>query len=180
MSVGRALGPSAFGGPVLEASRDLLGKVLVTRAGDALPITEVEAYGGPEDLASHARSGPTDRNRPMFGPPGHWYVYLCYGIHWMLNVVTGPEDQASAVLLRGAVGVTGPGRLTKRLGVTGALSGCPMTEASGLWIEDRGFRVPRTRVRRTPRIGVDYAGAWARRPYRFLIEEEAVIASRER
>lgn len=137
----------------------------------AAMITEVEAYDGPRDRASHASRGRTSRNAPMFGPPGRWYVYLCYGMHWMLNVVTGPRDYPAAVLIRGVEGAAGPGRATKLLGVARPFDGERAARTTGLWIEDRGTRPPRSRIRRAPRIGVDYAGPdWAARPYRFYVE----------
>jgi DNA-3-methyladenine glycosylase len=159
-------------------ARDLLGKLLVARVDGrrvALPLTEVEAYHGSEDRASHAARGRTKRNRPMFGPPGHWYVYFVYGMHWMLNVVTATEDVPSAVLLRGAGDVVGPARLTRRLGVDRAFDARPAVRATGLWIEAGGLVAPRRHVARTPRIGVDYAGeTWAARPWRWVIDPAAL------
>ncbi|MHC5012377.1 MAG: DNA-3-methyladenine glycosylase [Planctomycetota bacterium] len=177
----RVLPPEYFSGTALQTAPRLLGKVLVARRGQArmaLPITEVEAYGGLRDLASHASRGPTPRNRPMFGPPGRWYVYFVYGMHWMLNVVTGPEGMPSAVLIRGAGDIVGPARLTKHLGVDKAFDAEPASRATGLWIEDRGWHVPRRRIRRTPRIGVAYAGPdWSARPYRFVVDPADVRQS---
>ena len=116
------------------------------------------------------------RTEVMFGPAGHWYVYFIYGIHWMLNVVTDDVEHPAAVLIRGAGEWTGPARLTKALAIDKRLNAKPAARASGLWIEDRAIRVPRGAVRRTPRIGVDYAGAWAAKPYRFVMTpmDEAV------
>jgi DNA-3-methyladenine glycosylase len=110
----------------------------------------------------------------MFGPAGVWYVYFCYGVHWMLNVVTESEGYPAAVLLRGVGEWNGPGKLTKALSIDKSLNGAKAARASGLWIEDRGFRPPRGSVSRTPRIGVDYAAAWAKKPYRFLLDRAAV------
>ncbi len=136
-------------------------------------ITEVEAYCGPDDRASHASRGMTPRNRVMFGPPGFWYVYLCYGVHWMLNLVTGVEGYAAAVLLRGIEDVAGPGRLTRLLGIDKSFDGAKCAPASGLWIEGAGTVPPGWRRRRGPRIGVDYAGAhWAAKPYRWWLERK--------
>ena len=149
-----------------------MGKWLVRETPEgprACLITEVEAYDGPEDRASHASRGETDRNAPMFGEAGRWYVYLCYGMHWMVNVVTGPVGYPAAVLLRGAGDLVGPGRLTKGLGISGEQNGQRAGRAGGLWIEDRGTEIRRAWIRRAPRVGVDYAGAWARRPYRFIL-----------
>ncbi len=156
-------------------ARSLLGKFLVRRQGDGFEemqmITEVEAYDGPEDLACHASKGRTARTEVMFAPAGVWYVYLCYGMHEMLNLVTGPRDYPAAVLIRGLEKVSGPGRLTKALQITRTLNGAAALPESGLWIADRGITVPRRAVRATPRIGVDYAGpVWAAKPWRFLLD----------
>ena len=160
-----------FERPVLEVARDLLGCRLCRRLGDRTlrwQITETEAYDGPEDKACHAHKGRTGRTEVMFGPAGVWYVYLCYGVHWMLNIVTGPEDYPAAVLVRGAGSLHGPGRLTRVLAITNALNRRPATPANGLWIE-QGQVVPPDSVLTTPRIGVAYAGPdWAQRPYRFI------------
>lgn len=106
-----------LGGPPDLAARSLLGALLV-RPRLAVRITEVEAYGGPEDSASHARHGRTARNAPMWGPPGRAYLYLCYGVHWMLNVVTGPEGEAAAVLIRGVEVLEGLPAVLRRRGAT--------------------------------------------------------------
>lgn len=162
----------------VRLARDLLGKFLVrTRDGvtDARLITEVEAYDGERDLACHARFGRTARTATMYRPGGCWYVYLCYGVHEMLNLVTGREDWPAAVLIRGVAGANGPGRVTRVLGIDRRLNGTDVAPASGLHLEDRGVRVPRKWVRATPRIGVDFAGpVWAAKPWRFVIEPEWV------
>ncbi|MEM9159601.1 MAG: DNA-3-methyladenine glycosylase [Verrucomicrobiota bacterium] len=156
----------------VRLARELLGKVLVTLVEGrevALAITETEAYDGPEDLACHASKGRTKRTEVMFGAAGHWYVYLCYGVHEMLNLVTGPVDYPGAILIRGLSEVSGPGRLTKRLGIDRRFNGAASSMETGLWIEDRGVLFRDEEVDATPRIGVDYAGPdWANRPYRFL------------
>ncbi|MGC9453016.1 MAG: DNA-3-methyladenine glycosylase [Oceanipulchritudo sp.] len=161
--------------PVPEVARGLLSCRLCRRVGDRIlrwQITETEAYDGPEDKACHAHKGRTQRTDVMFGPAGVWYVYLCYGMHWMLNLVTGPEDYPAAVLIRGAGELHGPGRLTRALDITGALNRKPAARSSGLWIEP-GEKTGDDRIRATPRIGVDYAGTdWAKRPYRFVRENE--------
>jgi DNA-3-methyladenine glycosylase len=155
-------------------ARALLGKFLVRRHADgrieARMITETEAYDGEHDLACHARAGRTARTAVMYEPGGVWYVYLCYGIHEMLNLVVGPRDRPAAVLIRGVEGAPGPGRVTKALGIDRSLNARPAAPASGLWIEDRGVCVARSRVQVTPRIGVDYAGPeWAAKPWRFVL-----------
>jgi len=134
-------------------------------------ITETEAYCGPLDRASHASRGPTPRNRVMFGPPGFWYVYLCYGVHWMLNLVTGPEGYPSAVLFRGVEGHTGPGKLTRALNINKTFDGLRCAKTTGLWIEGPAEILGGWRRRRGPRIGVDYAGPkWAAKHYRWWLE----------
>ncbi|HWA87534.1 MAG TPA: DNA-3-methyladenine glycosylase [Opitutus sp.] len=159
-------------------ARALLGKFLVRRHADgrveARMITEVEAYNGERDLACHARAGRTARTEVLYRAGGVWYVYLCYGVHEMLNLVVGPEHWPAAVLVRGVEGLSGPGRVTKALGIDRRLNAAPAVPAIGLWIEDRGVRVPRKRVEATARIGVDYAGEiWAKRPWRFVMTNDA-------
>ncbi|RME71659.1 MAG: DNA-3-methyladenine glycosylase [Verrucomicrobia bacterium] len=155
-------------------ARRLLGCWLVVKvdgAWRAHRISEVEAYDGPEDRACHASRGRTRRTEVMFAPGGVWYVYLIYGMHEMLNLVTGPADYPAAVLIRGVDGISGPGRLTRALGIDRRFNGRPATRETGLFIEDDGFVVPEGEVRVTPRIGVDYAGPeWAGKPWRFVWE----------
>ncbi len=170
------LAPDFFARGAQAVARDLIGKTLVRRIGGqriAAEIHETEAYIGPHDLACHAAKGRTARTEVMFGPAGYWYVYFIYGMHWMLNVVTGDVDHPAAVLIRGAGDWTGPARLTKALSIDKALNGARLAKASGLWIEDRGIAVPRRRIQRTPRIGVDYAGPWAAKPYRYVLAPSA-------
>ena len=156
-------------------ARWLLGKYLVRRLPDgredARMILETEAYNGERDLACHARAGRTARTDVMYGPGGVWYVYLCYGIHEMLNLVVGPADWPAAILIRGVVGASGPGKVTKVLGIDRRLNRAPANESSGLWIEDRGTRVPAVLIESTPRIGVDYAGPiWSGKHWRFTFD----------
>lgn len=164
---------SFFARPALTVARELLGKYLVRRENGretAIRITETEAYVGPEDLACHASKGLTRRTATMFGPPGHWYVYFTYGMHWMLNVVTDKEGYPAAVLIRGAAGAPGPARLTKTLAIRGTLNGAPAERRSGLWVEDRGEHISKSKIHVAPRVGVHYAGpVWAAKPYRFLL-----------
>lgn len=160
-------------------ARSLVGKVLVRRhPGGAVTrhrIVEVEAYDGEKDLACHASKGRTKRTEVMYQPGGVWYVYLCYGLHEMLNLVTGPADYPAAVLIRRVGDAAGPGRLTKQLKIGRALNGAPATRRSGLWIEDDDFKLRSGALRAGPRIGVDYAGpVWARKPWRFYFEPAAV------
>lgn len=157
-------------------ARALLGKVLVrtTAAGrEARVIVETEAYVGPQDLACHASKGCTPRTQVMFGPGGVWYVYLCYGIHEMLNLVTGPAGHPAAILIRGVEGALGPGRVTRQLAINRALNAQPAAPESGLHLEDHGIVAPPRHVISGPRVGVDYAGPiWAAKPWRFRIASE--------
>lgn len=177
---------SAVSGAVTEAARSLLGHRLVSDTGGtrtAVILTEVEAYGGGDDPASHAARGPSPRNRSMFGPPGTLYVYRSYGVHWCANVVTGPEGMASAVLLRAGVPVEGlsvmkarrarpvhltdgPGKLAQALGVTGELDGASVFD--GL-VRLEGDPAPGEIVA-GPRIGVTKA---IDRPWRFVLMPDA-------
>ena len=162
------------GDDTVALARWLLGKTLVrttARGRTACIITEVEAYDGEHDLACHASKGRTKRTEVMYKSGGIWYVYLCYGVHEMLNLVTGPADYPAAVLIRGVSGITGPGRLTKRLKINRRLNGQIARPASGLHLEDRGLDIPRRQLKSGPRIGVDYAGpVWSRKPWRFYFD----------
>ncbi len=164
---------SFFNRPTLTVARDLLGKFIVRRfrvQETALMITEVEAYDGFGDKASHAHRGQTERNKIMFGPAGCWYVYFTYGIHWMLNIVTAEKGYPAAVLIRGTDKVVGPARLTKWLHIDKKMNGRPASHQTGLWIEERGVVVAKNKIKRAPRVGVSYAGEWAKKPYRFIIK----------
>ena len=180
------------GNDVVGLSRELLGKVLYTKSGGtvtAAMITETEAYAGIDDRASHAHGGRrTRRTEPMFGPGGVAYVYLCYGIHHLFNVVVGDIDNPLAILVRAGkplVGVdsilerrgtdrlvdsllTGPGRLAQGLGITTAMTGTSLLEGA-IWIEDHAITVNPDEVTVGPRVGVDYAGEDAALPYRFRL-----------
>ncbi len=172
----RMLQQEFFGRPTLEVAQDLLGKFLVRRCRGKLmfsEIVEVEAYDGFKDKASHAHRGKTERNRVMFGKAGAWYVYFTYGMHWMLNIVVGPEDYPAAVLIRGVKDVTGPGRLTKHFKISGNFNGRECSRKGGLWIEDRGTKIAPKNVKRAKRVGVDYAGRyWTNKKWRFLISQQ--------
>jgi DNA-3-methyladenine glycosylase len=154
----------------------LLGKFLVHRVGGVERvgrIVEVEAYLGPHDLAAHASKGLTKRTRIMFGPPGHVYVYLIYGMHHCMNVVTEAEGHAAAVLLRALEPVAGidsrtqgPGLLCKAMGINLAANGHDLL-SDDLFVA--GSDTPGLDIVARPRIGVDYAGEWAARLLRFYI-----------
>lgn len=166
----------------VDLARSLLGRHLVRRFPDgqveARMIVEVEAYDGEADKACHARAGLTKRTEPLYAAGGIWYVYLCYGIHEMLNLVVGPEGWPAAILIRGVEGAIGPGRVTKALAIDRSLNTrSALDPATGLWLEDRGVRIPARAIRATPRIGVDYAGPiWARKHWRFHFDPAALPA----
>ena len=171
----RIMSPGEFqSNDTLALARSLLGKALVrtTKSGcERLLINEVEAYDGELDLASHASKGRTKRTEVMYQLGGVWYIYLCYGIHEMLNLVVGPPNHPAAILIRGAGEVVGPGRLTKRLQIDRTLNGLPSAQASGLHIEDVGIKIPRREIKTSFRIGVDYAGpVWSKKPWRFQFQ----------
>jgi len=162
-----------FKRPTILVAQELLGKFLVKKNGSkrvAHMITEVEVYDGPRDLGSHAARGLTPRTKIMFGPAGYWYVYFTYGIYWMLNIVTREKDYPAAILIRGVERISGPGRLTRALDINRKFNGRAATESSGLWIEDRGIKIPNGKIKKGPRIGIDYAGPyWAKRHWRFWL-----------
>jgi DNA-3-methyladenine glycosylase len=163
---------------------DLLGKHLVHRDGVVERvgrIVEVEAYLGPHDLAAHSAKGLTPRTKVMFGPPGHAYVYLIYGMHWCMNVVTEAEGRAAAVLLRALEPVQnlegrsqGPGLLCKAMGIDRRHHGMDLL-GEELYLEAPAEQ-PTFKVVRRPRIGVDYAGVWARRLLRFYIKGNPYVS----
>ena len=183
---------SFYSGPnPVKVARGLLGKIVRVKGksgGCAARIVETEAYGGAQDRASHAWKGRTARNESMFGRPGTAYIYLCYGIHRMMNVVTAPEGVAAAVLIRGVEPLEGVEKMARRRGVSASefrLTAGPgaLTQALGIcmdWcgsdlvcgpisIEDDGVKVPKGKIEAGRRVGVNYAGPAARFPWRFWI-----------
>lgn len=173
-----------FARDALVLARALVGTFLVVRRGEHVQtarIVETEAYRGPKDLACHARSGLTRRTKALFGPPGHSYVFLIYGMYECFNVVGLAEGRGHAVLVRGVEpgpgleGATnGPGRLTRALGITRADNEIDLTsEASRIFVAARARR-PRITV--TPRVGVAYAGEWADKHWRFFDAESAHVS----
>jgi len=176
MPESRVIARMFYNRPALEVARELLGQRLVVTAGGqrrAGIIVETEAYVGTQDLACHASRGRTPRTEVMFGPPGHAYVYLVYGMHHCFNAVTCPEGEAAAVLVRavapeeGLPGRTdGPGRLCRAYGLSRAHDRLDLCGGSMVSVEV-GEGVSRKHTARGPRVGVYYSGAWAARPYRF-------------
>lgn len=168
----------------VDVAKDLLGKYLihVDRGVERIGrIVEVEAYLGPHDLAAHSARGRTARTEVMFGPPGHAYVYLIYGMHFCMNVVTQPEGHASAVLLRALEPVQnvegrtcGPGLLCKAMGIDRRLNAHDLL-SNDLYIA-KGPELSPLKIVKRPRVGVDYAGHWARRLLRFYIRDSSCIS----
>ena len=153
-----ALPRGFFERDAVTAARELAGCRVARRMPDGslrvLTITETEAYCGEEDTACHAHRGRTKRTEMLYMAGGRFYIYLCYGIHWLLNTVTGPQDAPQGVLIRACRGFEGPGKLTKQLEITGALNGADIGDCPELWIEDEGRDV---RIVTAPRVGIAYA-----------------------
>lgn len=191
-----------FSHPTLTVAKDLLGAYLVREINGRRiegVITEVEAYVGPEDKASHASRGRTPRTEVMFGPAGVWYVYMIYGMHHCLNIVTEKEGYPAAVLIRSITVsnkdnldiipsnvniarrssvtvnnqnlISGPGRVCRYFKIDRRLNNKQAVRASGLWIENKGLIIPPHHIKRTPRIGVEYAGLWKDKLRRFYLTE---------
>ena len=174
--IGKKLNKEFFLQPTLEVAKRLLGKYLITNREDKFQIgriTETEAYIGPEDKASHAFRGKTKRNKIMWEEGGRLYVYLIYGVYHCLNIVTEKIGFPAAILIRaiepifGILGKTdGPGKLCRELGITQKNTGLDITKSNKIYIKDIGEKPKR--IIATPRIGVDYAGEWAKKRWRFV------------
>ncbi|RPH32932.1 MAG: DNA-3-methyladenine glycosylase [Bacteroidales bacterium] len=167
---GNRLGFDFYNRDVLDVAPELVEMTLVRSFDDdsiqRFIITEVEAYRGVEDLACHASKGRTPRTEVMYQQGGLVYVYLIYGMYWMLNIVTGEPNNPQAVLIRGLEGCYGPGRLTRKLSIGKDFYGEDLSTSKRLWVEDsKSSPIFNT----APRIGVDYAGAeWASKPWRYF------------
>jgi len=169
----------------LKVAQELLGKALLRQTPDRLietRIVDVEAYVGPEDKACHASKGRTKRTAVMFGPAGYTYVYMIYGMYHCLNVVTEQVDYPAAILIRGLevlethpspdikpTRIDGPGRVCRFLNLDRTHNVLDVTKGEVLWVEDRGFCVSKAQIQALPRIGVDYAGEWAKKLWRFCL-----------
>jgi len=183
---------------VTTIARQLLGKILVTKINNQVTsgmIVETEAYSERE-RGSHAFKGVTERNKVMFERGGIAYVYLCYGVHEMFNVVTNNAHKAEAILIRALEPIdgietmlkrmntssslritSGPGKLTKALGIDRKLNGEKLTKDK-IWIEDRGIKIASAKIVSSPRIGIDYAGEDALLPWRFTVKENKWISKK--
>jgi len=197
LSAGKILERDFYLRPVQQVARDLLGQHLTRTLGDSRVvgvIIETEAYDGEADLACHAHSGKTDRNRVMYEEGGRAYVYFTYGMHWMLNAVCGLKEYPAAVLIRAILPLEnvdfirqrrgsieekhwcdGPAKLTKALVIDGSLNGIDLCDPqSGLMIE-KGMDVAEDKIQRTARIGIQYAGEpWVSHPWRFVVRAEDI------
>jgi len=183
--------------PTLKVAKELLGKFLVKRINGKIlvgKIVETEAYIGPKDLASHASRGKTKRTEIMFGEPGFWYIYLIYGMYYCLNIVTEHKNYPAAVLIRavklissaeGAVTslhlrdskikTDGPGKLCRAFKIDKNLNGAPaFGKNSKLWMEDRGEKIKPSQIKKTPRVGVDYAGEYKDKLWRFKVSDKVI------
>jgi len=176
---------SFYDRPTLRVAKELLGKYLLRDSAEDRIVTrivDVEAYVGAEDKACHASKGRTKRTEVLFGPPGQTYVYLIYGMYHLLNFVTERPEFPAAILIRGIeiveqrgeqlsspIRIDGPGRVCRQLSIDKTLNCLDATAGQSIWVEDRGERIRSNRIATLPRIGVDYAGEWAKKPWRLCL-----------
>jgi DNA-3-methyladenine glycosylase len=185
----------------INVARELLGKYLVVwnesrRQTLVGKIVETEAYCGQKDKACHASWRKRQSCEVLWGEAGHLYVYLTYGMHWLVNIVTEKRNYPAAVLIRaiepiggvsfmaenrGAVPNkvsigNGPGKLTKALGISGSLNGEDLEDSRRVWVEDRGIIYSRAIISHSPRIGIDYAGAYKNKLWRFFIKQNPFVS----
>lgn len=174
MSTSKRVGREFYTRDAVTVAKELIGKIICRKYESGrvgkYRIIETEAYKGPDDLACHAAKGRTPRTEAFFMVGGHTYVYMCYGIHWLLNIVTGKVDEPQAVLIRGIESGYGPGRVGTRLELSKALYGIDMVTSDIIWLEDDGMKLD---FIETPRIGIDYAGEpWISIKWRFYSQTE--------
>lgn len=182
------LNKSFYNQNTLKVAQNLLGCFLVRKIGNELikaKIVETEGYMGFDDLASHASRGKTARNEVMFGEPGIIYVYLVYGMHYMLNIVTEEKNYPAAVLIRAVeiedeLGKTnGPAKLTKFLKIDKSFNGLAIyNKKNGLWVEERKEEVKPNQIKKAKRVGIDYAGVYKDKLWRFYIKDNQNISSK--
>ncbi|MBO5163279.1 MAG: DNA-3-methyladenine glycosylase [Ruminococcus sp.] len=158
----------------LEVAPDLVGKIIARRLEDGTVIreriAETEVYRGEEDLGCHASKGRTKRTEILYGESGVIYVYLCYGMHWLMNVITGEKEQPQGVLFRSGEVKNGPAKLTKYLQIDGSFNGEKLFGNERVWIEDDGTR---PELITAPRVGIDYAGEyWKNVKWRYIAKKE--------
>jgi len=189
-----------FNQPTLRVAKYLLGKYLVRKIGKNRlvgKILETEAYIGPNDRASHASFGKTERCKPMYDLPGIAYVYFIYGMYWMLNIVTEKKGRPCAVLIRAIEPLknqndkskikklkefkklgSGPGKLCRWMKIDGRFNGKDLTKSKNLFIVDSNEKIKERQIVSTTRIGVDYAGQWAKKPWRFYIKDNPFVSKK--
>lgn len=168
----KKLSENFFRRDCLDVAPELVGKILVHRLADGTllkeRISETEAYRGEEDKACHASKGKTERTKILYGDSGMIYIYLCYGIHWLMNIVTGEKDNPQCVLVRAGEIHNGPAKLTKYMQIDGSFNNCKICGNPDIWIEDDGFR---PEIKTAPRVGIDYAGDyWKNMEWRFIAD----------
>lgn len=170
--MGKRMGRKALSRPADVLAPELLGKLLCRKTDQGIlkfRIMETECYMGEEDTACHASKGKTERTKILYEKGGTAYVYLCYGIHALFNVVSGREGHPEAVLIRGVEGYNGPGKLTRAMGIDRTLNGEDMTVSKRLWLEDDGYRPSYLTAKR---VGIDYATEEYREIlWRFIAED---------
>lgn len=159
-----------FNRDCLEVAPDLVGKLIVRKLDDnsyiKMRITQTEAYRGEDDKACHASKGKTNRTQTMYMAAGTIYVYICYGIHYLMNIVTEKEGIPQAVLIRCCEDNEGPAKLTKSLFVDKSFNGESIIENSKIWLESDGYQ---PLIKTAPRVGIDYAGEeWKNKPWRYI------------
>ena len=168
----KRLDADSFHRDVLETAPDHVGKILVHRLADGTElrerIAETEAYRGEEDKGCHAAKGRTKRTELLYGESGVIYVYLCYGMHWLMNIITGEKEQPQGILLRAGEHFDGPAKLTKNMKIDGSFKGIHLNDIEEIWFEDDGFR---PEIKTAPRVGIDYAGDyWKDIEWRFIAD----------
>lgn len=168
----KRLGRRILSRPAVDLAPELLGKLLCRRGGNGIlkyRITETECYYGEEDTACHASKGKTERTKILYEKGGTAYIYLCYGMHCLFNVVSGKEGHPEAVLIRGVTDYNGPGKLTRAMGIDRSLNGQDLVDSSELWIEDDGDRPEYVTAKR---VGIDYATEEYRNIlWRFIVDD---------
>lgn len=184
----KRLSRSFYNRSAVLVAKDLLGCFLIRKENKKIVITEIvetEAYEGKQDLASHASRGRTKRNEPMYGRPGMSYIYLIYGMYWCFNVVTGPKEHPAAVLVR-AVELTdaenrvasGPGKLCRYLQIDNRLNNIDLTKSKKLYFTNRLNKVKPEEIKSAKRIGVEYAGKYKDKKWRFYINESLAVSKK--
>jgi len=185
----KKLNKKFYNQPTLKIARELLGKFLVYKTKNKLyagKIVETEAYVGPNDQASHASKGRTPRTELMFDSGGHVYIYLIYGMHYCFNIVTENKNYPAAVLVRALEPSSGfkkndktdgPGKLCKAMKLNKKMNGADLTK-NIIWIEDRSVKVRPKNIARKKRIGVDYAGNWKDKLWRFYIKDNPYVSKK--